>query len=67
MRLSKEDNLSKVVMIGDRENDIFGAKKCGIASIGLNCGYAEENELQKAGADFIFNNLTEAADFLLNI
>lgn len=67
LRLAKEDNLSKVVMIGDRENDIFGAKKCGIASIGLNCGYAEENELQKAGADFIFNNLTEAADFLLNI
>ena len=67
LRLAQEDDLSKVVMVGDRDNDVLGAKKCGIASIGLRCGYAEEGELQKAGADFIFNNLTEAVDFLLNI
>jgi len=56
---------SKVVMIGDRNHDILGAKKCKISSIGLRCGYAEDNELENAGADFIFENLEEATDFLL--
>lgn len=61
----KLDNLSKIVMIGDRNHDIFGAKKCNIASIGLRCGYAEEHELEDAGADFIFDNLEEATKFLI--
>lgn len=56
---------TKTVMVGDRRQDIDGAKKCGIASIGIQCGYAEENELENAGADFIFENLTQICDFLL--
>jgi phosphoglycolate phosphatase len=67
LRLSEQEDLSKAVMIGDREYDVLGAKKCGIASVGLRCGYAEQNELETAGADFIFNNLKECADFILNI
>lgn len=59
-------DLSRVVMVGDRKQDIIGAKKCGIASIGVRCGYAEENELENAGADFIFENLHSLKDFLLN-
>lgn len=66
--LSQADfcDLSKVVMVGDRKQDIIGAKKCGITSIGVRCGYAEDNELEDAGADFIFENLYQVADFLLN-
>lgn len=60
-------DLSKVVMVGDRKQDIIGAKKCNIASIGVRCGYAEDNELEDAGADFIFENLFELTDFLLKI
>ncbi len=56
-------DLSKVVMIGDRCHDILGAKKCNIKSIGVKCGYAEENELEDAGADYIFQNLYDLADF----
>jgi len=67
LRCAKQVDLAKTVMVGDRENDVLGAKKCGISSIGLKCGYAEENELEKAGADYIFNNLTESCDFILNI
>lgn len=59
-------DLSKVIMVGDRKQDILGAKKCGIASIGVRCGYAEDNELEEAGADFIFENLYQVTDFLLN-
>lgn len=65
LRLASPCDLSKTVMIGDRENDILGAKKCGIASIGLRCGYANENELENAGADFIFKNLEDAVNFIL--
>lgn len=66
LRQTKTNDLSKVVIVGDRKHDILGAKKCGIASIGVKCGYAEENELEDAGADFIFENLHEVKDFLLN-
>lgn len=66
LRIAKPADLSKVVMVGDRKHDIMGAKKCKIRSIGVKCGYAEENELEDAGADFIFKNLYEVKDFLLN-
>ena len=59
-------DLSKVVIVGDRKHDIQGAKKCNISSIGVKCGYAEENELEEAGADFIFENLYETLNFFKN-
>lgn len=66
IELSGITDLSKAVIIGDRKQDIIGAKKCGIASIGVRCGYAEENELEDAGADFIFDNLEETLEFFKN-
>lgn len=39
-----------VVMIGDRDNDVLGAKKCGVPCIGVSWGYAEPGELLGAGA-----------------
>jgi len=66
LKQAKPEDLSKVVIVGDRMHDILGAKKCGIKSIGVKCGYAEENELEAAGADFIFENLYEVKAFLLN-
>lgn len=58
--------LSETVIIGDRENDVQGAKKCGISCIGLRRGYAAENELESAGADYIFDDLLCAARFIVN-
>ena len=66
LKQAKPSDLSKVVIVGDRMHDILGAKKCGISSVGVKCGYAEENELENAGANFIFENLFEVKDFLLN-
>ena len=53
--LSKIGNPSKdqVLMIGDREYDIIGAKKNGLKSCGVLFGYGSLEELEKAGADFI--------------
>lgn len=50
-------------MIGDRDNDILGAKECGIPCIGVAWGYAEPGELLKAGAI----SLAETVDELRNI
>ncbi len=65
LKRSKITDISRAIMIGDRKDDISGAKKNSIASIGIRCGYAENNELEEAGADYIFDNLTEIKNFLL--
>ncbi len=50
--ISRLDN-EKTVMIGDREQDILGAKANKIDSIGVLYGYGSLEELKSAGADFI--------------
>lgn len=41
------------VMIGDRSHDVVGARKSGVASIGVLWGYGTEAELRSAGAGAI--------------
>ncbi len=58
-------DLSEVIMVGDRKHDIIGAKKCGIHSVGVRFGYAETNELETAGADYIADSVEELGKLLL--
>jgi len=60
---AKISDLSKVIMIGDREHDIIGAKENNIKSIGVLYGYGDVVELTQARADYIANSTSE----LLNI
>lgn len=46
-------DLSKVIIVGDREHDVFGAKKTGIDSVGVLYGYGSEEELKNAGATYL--------------
>jgi phosphoglycolate phosphatase len=57
-------DLSKAIMIGDREHDIIGAKQVGINSIGVLFGYGDRNELEKAGADFIVDTVEDIGKIL---
>ena len=50
--------------IRDR-HDIVGAKKNGIASVGVAFGYAEEGELEEAGADRIVASVSALRKLLL--
>ena len=59
-----EGNVDDVLMIGDREHDIIGAKNCGIQSVGVTFGYALDGELQAAGADYIVDSVEELEDLL---
>ncbi len=58
---------SRVIMIGDRNYDIVGAKKSGLKSIGVTFGYGSYDELKTAGADYIVNTAKEITDLLLGI
>ena len=58
-------DLNRVVMIGDRENDITGAKRTGIDSIGVLYGYGDREELTSAGADRIVTSVEELSRVLL--
>ena len=46
-------NPDEVLMVGDRDQDINGAKANGLQSIGVLWGYGSEEELKEAGADYI--------------
>lgn len=52
-------DLSKAIMIGDREHDIIGAKDVGINSIGVLFGYGDRDEFEKAGANFIVDTVAD--------
>ncbi len=50
-------SIDKAIMIGDKEHDIIGAKTLGMDSIGVLYGYGNLEELQKAGATYIVENV----------
>lgn len=62
--INAADKRPKTVMIGDRFYDVEGAKKAGIRSIGVLTGFGTRGELEKCGADFIAESLTDAAKFI---
>ena len=60
----KITDLQSAVMVGDRENDILGAKTYGIDSIGVLYGYGGMEELQNAGATYFAENVSDIMNFL---
>lgn len=55
---------SKVVMIGDRAEDMIGAQTVGVDSIGVEYGYGTFDELKNAGATYIVKTVDELKDLL---
>ncbi len=64
--VSHEDRES-TVMIGDRSNDMTGAGKSGIHSLGVLYGYGSREELEGAGAQALAETPGKAADLILGI
>jgi phosphoglycolate phosphatase len=56
---------SSVVMVGDREHDVFGAAEHGISTIGVLWGYGTREELLTAGAAVVATSVTELRSLLL--
>ena len=56
-----------ILMVGDRKYDVLGAAECGIPCVGLTLfGYAEEGELEIAGAADTVATLEELETYILN-
>jgi HAD superfamily hydrolase (TIGR01549 family) len=62
MRVKPEECL----MIGDTTVDMRAGKSAGAQSVGVLCGFGEEPELRRMGADMILNTTRELTDLLLN-
>lgn len=54
-----------VIMVGDREHDVLGAREAGLDCIGVLFGYGDVPELQSAGAAHIAATVEELARLLL--
>ncbi len=57
-------NASEVLMIGDRKYDMIGAKTAGITPVGITWGYGNREELEEAGAQYVFNKPEDLKSFL---
>lgn len=58
-------SIENTIMIGDREYDIIGAKETRIDSIGVLYGYGSLEELEKAGATYVAQNVEELKNILI--
>jgi len=54
------------LMIGDTTVDIRAGKAAGAQTVGVLCGYGEEKELRRAGADLILGTTADLRGILLN-
>ena len=48
-----ESDKSRVLMVGDRDNDVLGAEKADVDCCGVLWGYGSREELEGAGAKYI--------------
>ena len=62
---AKVSDKEQAVMIGDREHDIMGGKKNGLAAIGVLYGHGSREELQRTGADVIVETVAELQEVLM--
>lgn len=60
----KVEERDTVLMIGDREHDIWGAKEAKVHSMGVLYGYGSLEELKKAGAEIIVKTPWEALEYI---
>ena len=58
---------SEMIMIGDREHDVIGAKALGIESIGVLHGYGSYGELSNSGANYIVKDVNELKSLLMSL
>lgn len=64
LQQNKIIDTSSVIMVGDREYDIYGAKEHNIESIGVLYGYGNYEELTNSGSDYIVKDVNELRELL---
>lgn len=64
LKINEIEDTDKVVMVGDREHDIIGARNNNLESIGVLYGYGNYEELANAGATHIANTVENINKFI---
>lgn len=64
MKLTAEQK-QQLLMVGDRKFDVEGAACFGIPCLGISLGFAEDGELEAAGAVHIVDSVREIGEFVL--
>lgn len=62
-----EETLASIIMVGDREHDVLGARECGIECVGVLYGYGSREEMEACRAGYIAENVEDLRDLLLRV
>lgn len=62
-RLHMENHREQVIMVGDKEHDVFGAKQAGVSCVAVSYGYGTMDELVNAEPLQIVNSPAQLLDF----
>ena len=62
-RLHMSEKRDQVLMIGDKEHDVLGAREAGLKCVAVSYGYGTEEELRNAEPLKIVNSTEEVLDF----
>ena len=57
-------NLEECIMVGDKSQDIEGAKQNNMKAIGVTYGFGTKEELETSGATYIVDNVKDINDIL---
>ena len=60
-RLNMSDDRKHVLMVGDREDDVFGAREAGVDCAAVLYGYGSEQELKAANPAYIVETVDKLA------
>lgn len=60
-RIGMQEQRDKVIMVGDRKHDVYGAISCGIQCVGVSYGYGSVEELENSGAVYIAETVEDLA------
>ena len=60
------DKKEKILMIGDREHDVLGARKQGLECVGVLFGYGDRKEMEDCHAAYIAESINELRKMLLS-
>lgn len=65
LNLGEEDK-RRIIMVGDRDNDINGAHENGLEVAAVLYGYGSQEEFDKAGADYVCESIEDLGELLLH-
>ncbi len=61
------EDVSEILMIGDRYHDVEGAAACGIPTLGVLYGFGEREELLQAGAIAVVESVEELLRYCMQV